>query len=197
MSNQESLSDVGQREVEAIFTERKDELHRKVESTRDAYLGYIFPITRRDFLSVARALELRDDVANVLYRRGTKSSTFRPNERGGALTNHITGAAILALRGQDLDTGLAGATDDNLAEFVSKNEAAVLEIAEARRTWFGRIFFPAEAFSNAIGVFGGSVSPEALYSVALEYGFAAAAGERKTVRGDFGIAVWMTLLARA
>ena len=73
-------------------------------------------------------------------------------------------------------------------------EDAVMEIAEARVTWFGRIYFPAQAFANAISVFGGKVSADAIYSLAEKYGFSAPAGERKTVRGDFGIGVWLTLL---
>ncbi len=85
----------------------------------------------------------------------------------------------------------------NLAELVLKNEAIVLEIAESRSSWFGRIFFPASAFSNAIAVFGGKVTPEAVYDLASKYGYAATAGNRKTVRGDFGIGVWLTLLGNA
>jgi hypothetical protein len=72
-----------------------------------------------------------------------------------------------------------------------------MEIADARVTWFGRIYFPAAAFSNAIEVFGGKVSPDAIYALAEKYGFAAPAGSRKTVRGDFGIGVWLTLLGSA
>jgi hypothetical protein len=73
----------------------------------------------------------------------------------------------------------------------------VLEIAEARTTWFGRIFLPATAFANAIAVFGGKVNPDGIYAVAGKHGYAATAGERKTVRGDFGIGVWLALLGRA
>jgi hypothetical protein len=72
-----------------------------------------------------------------------------------------------------------------------------LEIAEIRSSWFGRIFFPAVAFSNAIAVFGGKVTPEAIYELADKYGYSATAGNRKTVRGDFGIGIWLTLLGVA
>ena len=84
-----------------------------------------------------------------------------------------------------------------MPDIVAKNEDTVLEIAEARASWFGRIYFPASAFSKAIAVFGGKVTPKAIYALSDKYGYAASAGERQTVRGDFGIGAWLTLLARA
>ncbi len=186
-----------QAEVEDLFMQREQELHRKVDATRDAYLGFIFPINQQDFQAVAQALELDATTARTLYKRGKAFSTFTPNGRAGSLTNHIVGSSILALRGKDLDDGLSTVTDQNLEQLVAEHEDTVMEIAEARVTWFGLIYFPAIAFANAIGVFGGKVSPEAIYALAEKYGFAAEAGDRRTVRGDFGIGVWLTLLGNA
>jgi len=197
MERSKSLSAVTRAEVEQLFAKRGDELHRKVENTRDAYFGFIFPVTRDDFLAVARSLHMSADVTEALYEQGKAFSTFRPGGRGRHITNHIVGTAILALRGKELDTGLASVTDQSLQEIIGEHEDSVLEIAEARATWFGRIFFPAAAFSNAMAVFGGKASPNAVYTLAAQYGFAALAGERQTVRGDFGIGVWLTLLGNA
>jgi hypothetical protein len=85
----------------------------------------------------------------------------------------------------------------SLEKLVTSNIETVLEIVDARSSWFGRIFFPSSAFSNAIGVFGGKVSPEVFFDVASKYGYSAIAGKRKVVRGDFGIAVWLTVLGKA
>jgi hypothetical protein len=38
------------------------------------------------------------------------------------------------------------------------------------------------------------VSPNSIHALAEKYGYAARAGSRQTVRGDFGIAEWLTLL---
>ena len=193
-----TLEKVSARQVDALFKNSARNLHLKVDQTRDAYFGFIFPINREDFRAVAKALNIGDEAAQVLYARGTAFSTFQKGGRSrGSLTNHIFGASILALRGKQLDTGLSSVTDRNLAEIVRGNEEAVLEIADARSSWFGRIFFPAAAFSNAIAVFGGKVSADAIYELASTYGYAATAGERQTVRGDFGIGVWLTLLGVA
>jgi hypothetical protein len=197
MKRGKDLAEVTAPEVDALFAERARELHAKVDATRDAYFGFIFPVTRRDFHAVIEAFNFDRAAARALYERGTTFSTFHPRRRRGQITNHIVGGSMLALRGKDLDTGLEAVTDANLEAFIEDNEMAIDEIAEARRSWFGRIFFPAQAFANAIQVFGGRVSPEAIYRIAEEHGFAAAAGERQTVRGDFGIALWLTLLARA
>jgi hypothetical protein len=191
------LSAVTKSEVEDLFAKREQELHRKVDETRDAYLGFIFPVNQQDFQAVAQALDLNAEAARTLYIRGKAFSTFKPNGRGGRLTNHIVGSSFLALRGKDLNTGLGSVTDPNLEHLVSQHEDIVMEIADARVTWFGRIYFPATAFSNAIAVFGGKASPDAIYALAEKYGFAAKAGNRKTVRGDFGIGVWLTLLGTA
>jgi hypothetical protein len=56
------------------------------------------------------------------------------------------------------------------------------------------MYFPAQAFANAISVFGGKVSPGVIYDLASKYGYSAMAAKRQTVRGDFGIAVWLMLL---
>jgi hypothetical protein len=197
MDRNADLAAVTAADVEALFSKRADELHAKVDATRDAYFGFIFPVTRRDFTAVADALNLERGAGRELYERGTAFSSFRPTRRGGQITNHIVGGSILALRGKDLDSGLGAIDDTTVAAFIETNELAIYEIAEARRSWFGRIYFPAQAFANAIGVFGGRVSAEAIFRIAEEHGYAAKAGERQTVRGDFGIAVWLTLLARA
>jgi hypothetical protein len=197
-SKKRTLKDVSSLDVEALFNVRAADLHRKVDQTRDAYFGFIFPINRDDFRAVAEALSIGEEAAQALYTRGTAFSTFQKSGRSsGSLTNHIFGASILVLRGKQLDTGLVSVTDRNLTEIVRENEGTVLEIAEARSSWFGRMFFPASAFSNAIAVFGGKVSADAIYDLANEFGYAATAGDRKTVRGDFGIGVWLTLLGVA
>ena len=191
------IQQVTPKDVEALFSSKANELHAKVDATRDAYLGFIFPITRADLDSVAAAVDLPADAARAIFSAGTRFSSFKIVGRGGSITNHITGAALLAARGKSLDTGLEIVNDTSLKKLVRENETAIISIADARSSWFGRIFFPAEAFANAIQVFGGKVSPGAVFDVAAEYGFAATAGTRKTVRGDFGIATWLTLLARA
>ncbi|MBI3751776.1 MAG: hypothetical protein HY263_09015 [Chloroflexi bacterium] len=192
-----SLADVTAGDVEELFAKRADELHAKVDATRDAYFGFIFPVTSRDFRAVTEVFGLSHDAARALYEQGTAFSTFRPRKRGGQITNHIVGGSILALRGRDLDAGLGDVSDKNIGAFVDANGLAIEEIAEARRGWFGRIYFPAQAFANAIGVFGGHVSPETLHRLAEDRGYAAVAGQRLTIRGDFGIGLWLTLLARA
>lgn len=193
-----SLSKVTARDVKTLYTKQASELHRKIDETRDAYFGFIFPVTRDDLSAVTRALEIPDEATRAIFDHGRAFSTFLINDRDSRkITNHIFGTSVLALRGKPLDTGLSSVTDQNIKEIVKKNQDAVLEIAEARSSWFGRIFFPAAAFSNAIAVFGGKVSEKSLYDVATEYGYAAQAGKRKTIRGDFGIGVWLTLLAVA
>jgi hypothetical protein len=183
--------------VSELFSKEERTLHVKVDATRDAYFGFIFPINQADFRAVSDAFGIPHDAARALYRSGREFSTFKPAGRSGQLTNHIFGASILALRGKSLDTGLSSVTDTNLAEIVRGHEHVVLGIAEARASWFGRIYFPAAAFSNAIAVFGGKISADAVYELAAKYGFAAEAGTRRTVRGDFGIGVWLTLLGLA
>jgi hypothetical protein len=190
------LRSVKHSEVEALFAQREHELHKKVDETRDAYFGFIFPINRQDFQAVAHALDLNPEAARTLYKKGKAFSTFKPGGRSH-ITNHIFGASILSLRGKDLNSGLGSVTDESLARHVAQHEDTVFEIAEARASWFGRIYFPAQAFANAISVFGGKVSAGAVYSLAEKHGFAAPAGTRKTVRGDFGIGVWLTLLGTA
>ncbi len=193
-----SLKDVKPSDVEALFSKRAPELHQKIDETRDAYFGFIFPIPQDDFKTVTQAMGMTDKAATALYKKASALSTFRPaGEEGGQVTNHILGTSILALRGKDLNTGLQSISDKTLAEIVSRDKDLVMKIADARASWFGRIFFPAIAFSNAIAVFGGKVNPDAIYALAEKYKFAAKAGRRKTVRGDFGIGVWLTLLARA
>ena len=196
MTKTKLLSEVTHTDVDKMFTQLEQELHRKVDDTRDAYFGFIFPINHQDFQAVASALDVNAQAANTLYKRGKAFSTFKPAGRG-RLTNHIVGASLLALRGLDLNSGLASVTDESLEKLVSQHVEPVMEIAEARVTWFGRIYFPAGAFANAISVFGGKVSPDAFYALAEKHGFAAQAGNRKTVRGDFGIGVWLTLLGTA
>ena len=170
----------------------------KIDATRDAYLGFIFPINRSDLSGVSEALELSPTVAQLIYRKSKSFSTFRsPGRKFGQLTNHIYGASILALRGKSLDTGLNTVTNDNVRKVATANEDVILDIAGMRASWFGRIYFPAQAFANALAVFGGKVGPEALFDLAEKYGYASVAGARKTIRGDFGIALWLTLLGRA
>lgn len=197
MHTTKSLNSISAQEVTSLFSKREDELHRKVDDTRDAYFGFIFPINRQDFQAVAHALDLPPEAASALYKHGRAFSTFKPTGRGGHLTNHIVGSSILALRGKDLNSGLSSVSDATFGNLVAKYESIALEIADARVTWFGRMYFPAVAFSNAIGVFGGKVSPEAIHKVAENYGFAGMAGSRQTIRGDFGIGVWLALLGNA
>ena len=185
-------------DVEMIYKKFGTALHEKIDATRDAYFGFIFPINRDDLNAVSAALGLDSKVSQLLYQKSKSFSTFKvPGRKFGQLTNHIYGASILALRGKSLDTGLSSVTDANISKFVSANEDVILEIAAARASWFGRIFFPAQAFANAMSVFGGKISSEAVFAQAKAYGFACVAGKRNTVRGDFGIALWLTMLGRA
>lgn len=188
------LARVSSKDVRKVFSDKAEELHKKLDQTRDAYFGFIFPVNRADFWSVTAALDMNDDAARALYKEGSSFSSFRPNGLPGQITNHIVGASFLALRGRSLDTGLSSATNAGIVPFVEQHAAVVLEIAAARASWFGRIYFPAAAFSNAIGVFGGKVSPDAVHKLSAKYGYAATAGSRKTVRGDFGIGLWLALL---
>lgn len=195
---EKNLNAVDIDDVEKLYKTFEKKLHEKIDATRDAYFGFIFPIGRADLAAVSDAFELNPSVAQLIYKKSKSLSTFRaPGAKFGQLTNHIYGASILALRGRSLDTGLRTVSDQNIGKIVSLNEDVVLEIAGIRASWFGRIYFPAQAFSNAIAVFGGRVSPDALFQLAKKYGYASAAGARKTIRGDFGIAVWLTLLGRA
>ena len=191
-----TLSDVTPKDVENLFAKHANKLHEKVDDTRDAYFGFIFPINRADFRAVAVALNIDESTGRLLYKGGTAFSTFMPKGRKGArqITNHIVGSSILALRGRDLDNGLDVVTDKTLAEYIQKYEGTALEIAEARTSWFGRIYFPAAAFSNALAVFGAKVTPDTFFDLAVQYGYGNVAGERKTIRGDFGIGVWLALL---
>lgn len=191
------LSTVSPDDVARVFAERANELHSKVDATRDAYFGFIFPVNRRDLNNISDALGLTPEVARSLYQQGTSFSTFSLDGRRRQITNHIVGSSLLALRGKDLDTGLSSVTSESVEGLVRENEDSVLEIASARASWFGRIYFPAVAFENAIGVFGGDASAESLFALAKAYGYASEAGARFTIRGDFGIAVWLTLLATA
>ncbi len=145
-----ALSDVGSREVTELFSNRADELHTKVNATRDAYLGFIFPIGRSDFREVSEIFGLKYDVAQTLYREGSAFSTFRPNGGTGHLTNHIMGASFLALRGKSLNEGLNTVDNKSLPGVIKGNERVVLEVAQTRSSWFGRIYFPSVAFANAI-----------------------------------------------
>jgi hypothetical protein len=192
------LSHCKPQDVEQLFAKRAAELHKKIDQTRDAYQGFIFPVNQRDLLTVADALGIDRATTRSLFSAGRAFSTFHPpGKRAGQITNHIFGASILALRGKSLETGLASITNESLLDFTRHNEDIISEVADARSSWFGRIYFPASAFASAIAVFGGKASADSVFDVANEHGFAAVAGERKTVRGDFGIAVWLTLLAHA
>ncbi|HSL01954.1 MAG TPA: hypothetical protein VK901_00265 [Nitrospiraceae bacterium] len=198
LSGLKHLNSVTVEDVEKLYKEHEKQLHEKIDATRDAYLGFIFPINRADLSAVSEALELSPTVAQLIYRKSKSFSTFRsPGRKFGQLTNHIYGASILALRGKSLDTGLNTVTNDNVRKLAAANEDVILEIAGMRASWFGRIYFPAQAFANAIAVFGGKVGPEVLFDLAEKYGYASVAGVRKTIRGDFGIALWLTLLGRA
>jgi hypothetical protein len=192
------LSSITSEDVEILYKEKEKQLHEKIDATRDAYLGFIFPINRSDLSAVSEAFGLNSNAAQLIYKKSKDFSTFKaPGRKFGQLTNHIYGASILALRGKSLDTGLKSVTDRSIKELTVNNEDVILEIAGVRASWFGRIYFPAIAFSNAIAVFGGKVSPEALFDLATTYGYASVAGSRNTIRGDFGIALWLTLLGRA
>ena len=190
-----ALCDITSKDVESLYAKYEKQLRQKIDDTRNAYLGFIFPMDRSDFKSVQTALGIDEATGRKLYRLGTDITSFKPNGVGpGTLTNHIVGSSILALRGRSLDTGLSSVTDDNLAELISEYEETIYEIANARRTWFGKIYFPAIAFSNALKVFGSKVSDDELFRVASIHGFGNFANDRKTIRGDFGIGVWLALL---
>mgnify|MGYP001163411336 FL=1 len=196
--NIKCLSSVSTDDVEKLYKEHEKHLYEKIDATRDAYFGFIFPINRSDLSAVSEAFDLSPSVAQLIYRKSKSFSTFRaPGSKFGQLTNHIYGASILALRGKNLDTGLNSVTDQNLGKLAAENEDVISEIASVRASWFGRIYFPAQAFSSAISVFGGKVTPDALFDLAQKHGYASTAGARRTIRGDFGIALWLTLLGRA
>lgn len=193
-----TLSSVSVADIDQLYAQKSDEMHRKVDQTRDAYFGFIFPVNRADLLAVAGALGLHGDVARRLYTLGRSFSTFKaPGSKATGITNHIVGTSLLALRHDSLDKGLARVTDATLAALVAEHEDTIGEITEARASWFGRIYFPVMAFCNALNVFGAVVGPKALFEVAEKHGAAAMAGQRQTIRGDFGIAVWLTLLGKA
>jgi hypothetical protein len=195
MKDLKKINEVTPKDVTTLFSSMEKELHKKVDDTRDAYFGFIFPISLDDFRGVSSVFQLHADTAKELLKVGRKFSSFKKVGRDlGTLTNHIYGASILTLRGRDLNTGLSDVNDKNLGGYVAKNENIVMDIAEIRSTWFGKMYFPAQAFSNAIGVFGGKVSAEAVYELASKYGYSAIATKRQTIRGDFGIAVWLMLL---
>jgi len=99
-------------------------------------------------------------------------------------------AGLLLYRGKQLDTGIGSVTDKNIADLVQKNEEIVLEIAEVRSSWFGRIFFPRLHSLVPLLCSGGKISPDSFYDLACKYGYGATAGDHRTVRGDFGIGVW-------
>ena len=136
------LSNASAEGVRNLFSSQAKLLHSKVDATRDAYFGFIFPINRGDFETVSRIFDIRPDTAQALYRDAREFSTFKPSSRGGQITNHIFGASILALRGKSLDTGLGSVTDDTLPRIVQEHERAVLDVADARSSWFGRILLP-------------------------------------------------------
>jgi hypothetical protein len=192
------LNSVSVADIDQLYAKKSDEMHRKVDQTRDAYFGFIFPVNKADLLTVAGALGIQGDVARRLYTLGRSFSTFKaPGAKATGITNHIVGTSLLALRHESLDKGLARVTDATLASLVAEHEDIIGEIAEARASWFGRIFFPVVSFCNALNVFGAQVGPKALFEVADSHGAAAMAGQRQTIRGDFGIAVWLTLLGKA
>jgi hypothetical protein len=196
--SQREISTVDADAIRKLYQSDGDSLHRKIDETRDAYFGFIFPVTRSDLYAVASALGVQPSTADAIFSEGRSFSTFAPEgRRPTEITNHIVGATLLAARGKNLDDGLGSVDDKTVVELVRERESEVLEVAAARSEWFGRIYFPCQAFANALGVFGGRVSPEAFFALGQQYGYAARAGKRQTVRGDFGIAVWLTLLAFA
>jgi hypothetical protein len=133
MKNLKKLAEVLPKDVTALFSSMEKEMHKKVDETRDAYFGFIFPISLDDFRGISSVFQLNADTTKELLKAGRSFSSFKKVGRGTAtLTNHIYGASILTLRGRDLNTGLADVTDKNIAEYVSKNEHIVMDIAEIR-----------------------------------------------------------------
>lgn len=112
------LSTVSTDDVASLFAERTNELHSKVDATRDAYFGFIFPVDRRDLNNISDALGLSPEVARSLYQHGTSFSTFSLDGRRRQITNHIVGSSLLALRGKDLDTGLSSVTSESVEGLV-------------------------------------------------------------------------------
>ncbi len=70
------LSAVRQAEVDDLFVQHEQELHRKEDDTRNAYLGFIFPINQQHFQAVAHALDLDGETARTLYNQGKRFSTL-------------------------------------------------------------------------------------------------------------------------
>ncbi|MEP6935648.1 MAG: hypothetical protein ABI988_17195, partial [Nitrospirota bacterium] len=128
LSGLKHLNSVTVEDVEKLYREHDKQLHKKIDATRDAYLGFIFPINRSDLSAVSEALELSPAVAQLIYKKSKSFSTFRsPGRKFGQLTNHIYGASILALRGRSLDTGLNAVTNDNVRKLAVANEDVILE----------------------------------------------------------------------
>ena len=71
-----ALERVSASDVENLFVAKERELHRKVDATRDAYLGFIFPINRSDFQGVA-GFGYPSRNREVLYRKGKAFSTSK------------------------------------------------------------------------------------------------------------------------
>jgi hypothetical protein len=116
-----ALARISANDVAKLFAEKERELHGKVDATRDAYFGFIFPINRNDFEAVSQALDIPAEASRMLYQKGKAFSTFKPSGRGGQITNHIFGASILALRGKSLDDGLSSVNDKSVGDIVAKN----------------------------------------------------------------------------
>jgi len=65
------LSRVTASQVSELFATKSEILHKKVDATRDAYFGFIFPITGSDFRSVSEIFSLQHDTAQTLIKEGT------------------------------------------------------------------------------------------------------------------------------
>ncbi|MEO8341565.1 MAG: hypothetical protein ABI604_17990, partial [Nitrospirota bacterium] len=68
LSGLKHLNSVTVEDVEKLYREHDKQLHKKIDATRDAYLGFIFPINRSDLSAVSEALELSPTVAQLIYK---------------------------------------------------------------------------------------------------------------------------------
>lgn len=171
-------------------------LKEKEEELTDAYSGYEFIPTRRDFEKVNKILGMSPAASRALYRVLRDASNWRiASEQNWIPPKHPWAPALLILRDKHLATGLESMNDRSFPQFVTDN------IQTIRRTTgilsFKNVYIPAEAFANAFAAFGADVSSDVLFRVAEQEGYEGTLGTRKDIRGDFGIALFLVTLAEA
>ena len=61
-----SLCDVTPKDVETLYSNHEKQLRQKIDATRDAYFGFIFPMERGDFKAVQSALGIDEATGRKL-----------------------------------------------------------------------------------------------------------------------------------